>query len=389
MTAFDDASTLDLDSIEDAPNSLSEVDLTRAFREPPRHAMRRSPLDARLPGYVFASKDGAERRAATERRNARDTDERLEIGTIVEKYRIEELLGTGGFASVYRATHMLLQRPVAIKVLRAKHLRERPELVTQLCEEARFVARINHPNVVQVFDITHTDALTYIVMEYIDGEPLRRLIRKHGALPEARVLAIAEDVIRGLKAGLDNGVIHRDIKPENILVSRSGVAKIVDLGLARGTQPSPPTAGRAPVVGTQGYMAPEQAFSPEATDFRADIYSLGATLYHAATGIPPFSAPSSTAALRMQVDELIRPPEHVAPLSQGLSKLLVRMLSSLPVDRPQSYEELGEEMHRLANEAPRLGREQLTHSPHEAAESSAASFESPAGFSAGNSGTGR
>jgi serine/threonine protein kinase len=255
---------------------------------------------------------------------------------------------------VYRATHLLLRRPVAIKLLRSK-LARRADLGELLFDEARFVARIYHPNVVQVFDITQTDGLTYIVMEFIDGQPLRQMIRALGPLPERTVLSMAIDVIHGLSAGLEKGVIHRDIKPENVLISRSGVAKIVDLGLARSTSASvgPSTTRRAPVVGTHGYIAPEQAFSPETVDFRADMYSLGATLYHALTGVAPFPSADPERCLQLQIEASFTPPEAIVPgISPGVRRLVRMMLDGVPSNRPASYDILEKWIRRLYEESP-------------------------------------
>jgi serine/threonine protein kinase len=264
------------------------------------------------------------------------------IGSVIEKYRIEELLGTGGFAAVYRATHLLLRIPVALKLLKPKVLKQRPLLAELLCEEARFAAQLNHPNVVRVFDVTHTPKITYIVMEYIEGESLHQAIHRKGRLRPEKVLRVGSDVTMGLKAAVEAGLIHRDIKPANILLAKTGLAKIVDLGLAQHSDDLAKNRfgeGKM-IVGTPMYMAPEQASRPEEVDFRADIYSLGATLYHAVTGSPPFQDNDSMKLISMHQKEKVRPPEELVPgLPYEVSRVLLWMLQKDRAARPD-YDQL-------------------------------------------------
>jgi serine/threonine protein kinase len=265
------------------------------------------------------------------------------IGSVIDKYRIEELLGTGGFAAVYRATHLLLRIPVALKLLKPKVLKQRPLLAELLCEEARFAAQLNHPNVVRVFDVTHNPKITYIVMEFIDGESLYQGIRRKGRLRPLKAVRVGIDVTQGLKGALDQGLIHRDIKPANILLARSGVAKIVDLGLAQHSDDlarNRSTETGKMIVGTPMYMAPEQASRPEEVDFRADVYSLGATLYHAVTGHPPFEDDDPMKVLARHHKEPVRAPEQLVPgIPFELSRLLLWMLEKDRAKRPD-YDQL-------------------------------------------------
>ncbi len=289
-----------------------------------------------------------------------------EIGSILDKYRIEELVGRGGFAVVYRATHLLLRTSVAIKLLRPRVIQKDPSFARLLCEEARYAARINHPNVVRVHDVTHTPEITYVVMEYIDGSTLARVIEKEGPLPAARVLRIALDIASGLRAGHEQGLIHRDIKPANVLITRAGIAKIVDLGLAHpfgpgsnssssmGTGGSFPSsigpmsgagsgtiASRLPVVGTPAYMAPEQSINPEDVDFRADVYALGITMFHAATGSIPFNTREPARCIELHRTQPIPRPESVnLAIPTKLADLIVEMMAKHPSGRPGSYDVL-------------------------------------------------
>jgi len=316
-----------------------------------------SPLHRDLPGEVFRA-GGPAREHGPHDDQARRSSRRWaaaggdipERGAIIDKYRLEEILGVGGFAVVYRATHLLLRAPVALKLLRPKVVQNRPRLAELLCEEARFAAQINHPNVVRVYDVTHTDKVTYVVMEFIDGLTLAETIARKGALPPRRVIEIGLDVCAGLRAGLDQGLVHRDVKPANILITSTGIAKIVDLGLA---QPDVTSGLRsegqgANFVGTPGYMAPEQAQNADRVDFRADIYGLGVTLYHAAVGQPPFPLEDKRQVLVLHRTEPVPPPRQVRPsVPEGLSRLLLWMLAKDPAQRPPSYEMLMAELKGL------------------------------------------
>jgi serine/threonine protein kinase len=261
------------------------------------------------------------------------------IGSVIDKYRIDSLLGTGGFAAVYRATHLLLRIPVALKLLKPEVVAAKPFLAELLCEEARFTAQLCHPNVVRVFDVTHTPQLTYIVMEYIDGVSLIQMIKEQGALPVSKVLRIGIDVCHGLQAAYEEGMIHRDIKPANILMTAEGTAKIVDLGLAREREAG--DRKDKSVVGTPAYMSPEQATQPETVDFRSDIYSLGVTLYHAALGQPPFQGRTPVESISLHQTMPVPSPRDLVPdFPFDLSRLLLWMLEKDPADRPESYEKL-------------------------------------------------
>jgi serine/threonine-protein kinase len=266
-----------------------------------------------------------------------------QLGAVIDKYQIDAVLGSGGFAMVYRATHLLLRIPVAIKLLKPEVILAHPAEAERLCEEARFAAQINHPNVARVYDVTHTKRITYIVMEYIDGVSLHEAINRDQPLPAREVVRIGIDVIQGLKAALAQGMIHRDIKPANILLTRKGVAKIVDLGLAQSSSAEARgiSAKPAEVVGTPTYMAPEQALSPEMVDHRSDIYSLGVTLYHAATGRVPFQGEDSIQTISMHLNQPVPSPrQHNQHFPAELERTLMWMLAKDINARPQTYDQL-------------------------------------------------
>jgi serine/threonine-protein kinase len=247
------------------------------------------------------------------------------LGAVIEKYRLQEIIGIGGFAAVYRARHLLLETDVALKLLRPSVVRHRPRLPRLLCEEARLAARIRHPNVVRVLDVTHTEQLTHLVMELIDGPDLAVMMRRRSRLPAKMVLKIVDHVVAGLAAGLREGLIHRDIKPSNILLTSSGITKIVDFGLARST-----SEASTQVVGTADYMSPEQLDRPAEVDFRSDLYSLGVTAYQALLGRLPFAV----------ADGLVPPAAVDASLPAPVSDLVMWLLERDPRSRPESHDAL-------------------------------------------------
>jgi nicotinamidase/pyrazinamidase len=249
-------------------------------------------------------------------------------------------IGEGGMGVVYRGRHRDLDLDVAIKFLHP-HLTQRPGVGERFLREARLAARLQSPGIVRVFDCGETEGHSYIVMEFVAGQTLEAHLRERGTLPVARALQIAEAVAVSLREALDQiGLIHRDVKPGNILLTTSGQVKLADLGLAKvvaqQAASAPTVVGTA--MGTPSYMSPEQFADASRVDHRADVYSLGATLYQMLAGHPPFQG-DSPFHLMKQVEESDPDPlpTHVPPEVQDL---VARMMARQAEDRFQTYEEL-------------------------------------------------
>jgi tRNA A-37 threonylcarbamoyl transferase component Bud32 len=248
-----------------------------------------------------------------------------------DRYEIEQPLGRGGMAQVFRATDRVLGRPVAVKVLDRKY-KDDAKFVTRFRREAQSAAGINHPNVVSVYDTGSEDGLHYIVMEYVDGDTLADLLQREGPLTAGRAVSIAEPVARALEAAHEKGMVHRDVKPGNIMVDRSGTVKVVDFGIARAAADDTLTQ-TGTVLGTAAYLSPEQA-QGETVDARSDVYSLGCVLYEMTTGRPPFTADSTLAVAYKHVREDPVPPSRLNPdVPPELDAVVMTALAKDPAAR--------------------------------------------------------
>ena len=268
----------------------------------------------------------------------------------VGRCRLISRIGQGGMGVVYRGFHEDLDLPVAVKFLNPEQMTGRG--AERFLREARLAARLNHPGIVRVFDCGECEGRHYIVMEFVDGQSLETHIAERQAVGVDRSLQVAEEVARALgEAWGQVGVIHRDVKPANILLTSSGQVKLADLGLAKVAAASSSTdatvdfAGRTEAgttLGTPAYMPPEQFLDAAAVDLRADVYSLGATLYHMLAGRPPFQADSLFALLRLiEREDPPALPDHV-PLA--VEQLVARMMAKRTCDRHQTHAELIEEI---------------------------------------------
>jgi serine/threonine protein kinase len=269
-----------------------------------------------------------EHRDALRREQTRQTGREQIAG-----YRLTAVLGEGAMGTVYRAKQLSLDRDVAIKVLSPEYAND-PAYVERFLREAKAVARLNHTNIVSGIDVGEADGLKYFVMEYADGNTVAFLLNRGGALDEERALLLAQQVARALDHAFRNGLVHRDVKPENVIITKDGVAKLCDLGLARLEEHGPEDVAR---MGTPSYISPEQARGDADVDIRSDLYSLGATLFHMLAGRPPFEAETPGALLAKHLTEPPPPLRSVAPdVTPETEALVARLLAKRREDRWQT-----------------------------------------------------
>ena len=251
-------------------------------------------------------------------------------GDIIGKYRVIRCLGIGGMGEVYLVEHTLLNHRCALKLLKQDIAKEDPEMRERLLREARLASQIQHKNLIAVLDaeLDGNSSASYIVMEYIDGVSVEQILAD-GSMLEERALEIVTEVAEALKIASEHKITHRDIKPANIMLSRTGEIKVADLGIAKvesdGKQNVTLTLDNA-VLGTPHYASPEQLRSSHQVDCRADIYSLGATLYHMLTGQRPFEAESVLGVMCNVLEKDLPMVHTVNPeISLKTSELIARM----------------------------------------------------------------
>ena len=252
-----------------------------------------------------------------------------------DRYKLGEMIGTGGMADVYVAEDIRLARQVAVKVLRSDLARD-PSFVARFRKEALAAAALNHPGIVAVYDSGEEPA-PYIVMELISGHTLRELIHKGERVPLKRALEIGEGILAALEYSHQAGIVHRDIKPANIMITDHGDVKVMDFGIARALADLGATLTSTwNVVGTAQYLSPEQALG-EVADLRSDIYSTGCLLYEVITGKPPFSGETPVSIAYQHVSGVVVPPSSIVKdLPAGIDTLLSVALAKNPDDRYQS-----------------------------------------------------
>lgn len=256
----------------------------------------------------------------------------FDIGTTVGSYTIEDKLGQGGMATVYKAYHARLDRHVAIKVLHPA-FKEDQSFLRRFTREAQVVARLEHPNIVPVYDFAEHDGYPYLVMRYIDGDTLKDTLAK-GNLSRKEITRIGQAIADGLDYAHGKGVLHRDIKPSNILLTTGGGVYIADFGLARITQAGESTMSQDMIMGTPQYISPEQAKGTQEIDGRTDVYSFGIIVYEMATGQVPFQSDTGYSIIHSQIFDSPPMPSSINDkISPQLESVLLKVLSKDPPDR--------------------------------------------------------
>src|SRR5262245_31138725 len=294
-----------------------------------------------------------------------------QLPTVIDgKYRLEQLIAHGGMGSVYRAIHQQLERPVAIKILRAEFLADRV-IAERFNREARAAAKLKHPNIVAIYDFgSMPNGGAYLVMELIEGWSLREELRTHsaghGQMRPERAVAILSQVCAGVEAAHRRGVIHRDLKPDNVMIEATAEAServlVLDFGIAKLKDRDQGMKGitdENTVIGTPNYISPEQC-TGQGVDARSDIYSLGVILYEMLTGRTPFASQDTSSVLLRHLQEPPAPPSRFrAGLSRELEYVVLRALAKNPSHRFSSAGQFAEHLytairssHRYVEEFP-------------------------------------
>ncbi len=264
-------------------------------------------------------------------------------GLRFDRLKILDRIGQGGMGAVFLCEHLSLRRKVAVKIL-TPDVSNDPGRKERFLREARAAAALDHPNIVQVFDLSSSGGLLYLVMEYVEGQDLQNWIGKNGPMPVDQAAGHITQAAAGLSHAHSKGLVHRDIKPANLLLDNNGVLKILDLGLARFADDKSDNLtekfDRGAVLGTADFMAPEQIIASSKVDSRADIYSLGVTLYSLVSGKPPFGGNSTQKMIGHQ-SHIATPLSTLRPdVPKGFGKVVAKMMQKNPDDRYQTAEEV-------------------------------------------------
>ncbi|MCA9046302.1 MAG: serine/threonine protein kinase, partial [Planctomycetaceae bacterium] len=269
-------------------------------------------------------------------------------GFFLGKYKLQRIIGKGGMSSVYLAEHVLMKRQCAIKVLPWKFVKN-SSFLDRFYREAQLVAQLDHPNIVRAYDVDSEKEgnldIHFLVMEYVSGRNLYEIVSVDGPMDPAKAVDLLKQGTAGLAYAHNAGLVHRDIKPGNFIVDEQGHLRLMDLGLARITEDNDTTsltvANDEKVLGTADYLAPEQAVDSHTVDPRADLYSLGCTLYFMLTGEPPFN--EGTLTQRLLAHQTKEPPaieEKRPDTPADLAKILRKLMQKKPEDRYQTADEV-------------------------------------------------
>src|SRR5579872_722963 len=274
----------------------------------------------------------------------------MQIEVLGERYQLQDPIGRGGMATIYRGRDMRMERVVAIKVLREVYSTD-PKFVTRFQREAKAASALQHPNIVQVYDYGQTNGNYYIVMELIEGTDLRRYLRSRGVLDIDRAIIIAHDVALGLGAAHRRGIVHRDVKPQNVLVGRDGSIKLTDFGIASVYKDinAERLTTTGMTLGTVQYYAPEQA-QGEIVSPAADVYALGIVMYEMLTGRTPFDGDTPVAVAMQHIQDAPVPPTQYNPdIPPALEEIILRCLEKIPEMRFRDGSQLARALESLGD----------------------------------------
>ena len=279
-------------------------------------------------------------------------------------FEVLRKLGEGGMGAVYKARQLSTGRVVALKVL-PRYLAREKTVLKRFYREASISAKLCHPNIVQGLSVGEVEGRHYFAMEFVDGRTLREVIETEGPMPVREAMPIFLAVTTGLAYAHAHDLIHRDIKPENIILTRDGIPKLADLGLAKDTRFNRTAITQSGItLGTAYYMPPEQARSAKRVDKRSDIYALGATFYHILTGQVPYQGDSAFEVLSKHESAHLTPPRHLNPeVPEELSAIIERMMQKRPEDRFQSAEEVLEALQAVVLPPRPTGKQRDTSAP--------------------------
>jgi len=268
-------------------------------------------------------------------------------GATIGGYRLTRQIGRGGMGVVYLAEQLSLKRNVAIKLLIRRDMSQR--FIDRFKREGRACAIVRHHNLVAAFDVGSADGWHFFSMEYVDGPTMTRAVKENGPFSELEAIRLTRQTAEALACAHDNGIIHRDVKPGNIMISRNGIPKLCDLGLARIRNVDESELYEpGTTLGSRRYMSPEQAQGLEGIDGRSDIYSLGLTLFYEVTGTQPFSDVPKEHVMVEHLRGLLEWPSDVSPnLSEEVSSMIWRMSARDPARRPASAHHLVAELKAL------------------------------------------
>ncbi len=335
------------------PSTTSQSAIVREIPTQEITAARAIPRPSEAPKIRAVSAVGDSQSDALEvYRTGRENEYDKLVGqTLDGRYYVEKKIGEGGMGVVFSARHAVIERPLAIKVLKREVMRD-TATIRRFVQEAKAASRIGHPNIVDVTDFgTTPDGMTYSVMEFVDGQTLGSAIRHGAPFPPLRAVKIAAQIARALGAAHDKGIVHRDLKPENVFLldrdGRTDFVKIVDFGIAKvapqaGQAEGPRLTRAGSVFGTPEYMAPEQAAGRGDTDGRVDVYALGIILYEMICGKVPHRGDSMVRTLAMQMLDPVEPPRKVRPDLEIPAELESVIMTALAKKREQRYQTMGE-----------------------------------------------